>query len=410
MHISIKLIRDNVFTGCKLYAVIMAIILLCAMYSDSAAGGGWQNSWSDEFNGTVIDNTVWGYENGYVRNSELQYYTNRTENARIDSGNLLIQAKRESYSGYKYTSSSLRTMGKKSWLYGRFEIRAKIDIRKGSWPAWWWLPNSGGWPKGGEVDMMEYYNSKCLFNVMDGSQKWSGVNKTISSLGGDAWADVFHVWTMEWDSTKIDLYLDGTLMNHYSVANADGSGPGGANPFRKPGYVLINQAIGGTNGGDPSNTTFPVEYRVDWIRVHVWSPDASNTLTVNNGAGSGPYVSGAKASITAKLPVDGNVFDKWVIENGDAVIDDVNSPTAILTMNKSDVTVTAKFKSFTDVTHHVKNHINNSNADIHKISAVFDINGRKISASVNGTENIAAGVYIRQCFDLRTNRVMIERW
>ncbi len=202
------------------------IVVICVHASFSAVIGGWKFSWSDEFNGPAVDTSLWGYEIGYsIRNQELENYTNRPENSRIDSGDLLIQALRDNWNGHEYSSASRRTMGRKSWLYGKFEMRAQIDVRLGSWPAWWWLPNIGGWPKGGEIDMMEFYQGKCLFNVMDGNGKWQSLTRTVASLGGSAWADNFHVWTWVWDSTKIDLSLDGTLINHYPLANADGTGP-----------------------------------------------------------------------------------------------------------------------------------------------------------------------------------------
>jgi beta-glucanase (GH16 family) len=312
----------------------------------SALVGGWEFSWSDEFSGPAIDTSVWGYESGYsIRNQELENYTNRPENSRIDNGNLLIQALRDNWNGHEYSSASRRTMKKKSWLYGKFEMRAQIDIRQGSWPAWWWLPNSGGWPKGGEIDMMEFYQGKCLFNVMDGNGKWQSPTRTVSSLGGSRWADNFHVWTWEWDSTRIDLSLDGVLINHYPLANADGTGPGGGNPFRQPGYMLVNQAIGGINGGDPSVTTFPINYRIDWIRVHAWSNETAYTLTVNGGVGSGPYIPGTQASITALMPLAGQVFDKWVVNSGSPAIDSMSAASAILTMPSGDIQVTAAYKA-----------------------------------------------------------------
>jgi beta-glucanase (GH16 family) len=312
----------------------------------SALVGGWKFSWSDEFSGPAIDTSVWGYESGYsIRNQELENYTNRPENSRIDNGNLLIQALRDNWNGHEYSSASRRTMKKKSWLYGKFEMRAQIDIRLGSWPAWWWLPNIGGWPKGGEIDMMEFYQGKCLFNVMDGNGKWQSPTRTVASLGGSRWADNFHVWTWEWDSTRIDLSLDGVLINHYPVANADGTGPGGANPFRQPGYMLVNQAIGGINGGDPSGTAFPINYRIDWIRVHSWSNDTAYSLLVNGGVGSGPYLPGTRASITALTPPVGQVFDKWVISSGAPAIDSMNAASAVLTMPAGDVSVTAAYKT-----------------------------------------------------------------
>jgi beta-glucanase (GH16 family) len=231
----------------------------------------YQLSWSDEFDSDGAPNSAnWGYEEGCsIRNKELQNYTRaRLENARVENGVLVIEARKEKMGSCNYTSASLITRGKRSFKYGLFELRAKIDIMSGSWPAWWWLPNSGGWPKGGEIDMMEFYQGKLLFNVMDGNQRWTSKTQTVSSLGGSVWADSFHVWTWEWDSTKIDLWLDGKLMNHYLVANANGTGPNGENPFSRPGYMLINQAIGGTNGGDPSRTSFPVKCLVDYIRYY----------------------------------------------------------------------------------------------------------------------------------------------
>lgn|GEM_PF-1054312 len=390
-------------------SIVLVVVLFLALYGMAHAqtAGGWQFSWSDEFNGPAIDASVWGYESGYVRNNELQYYTNRPENARIDNGNLLIQALSDNWNGHQYTSASLRTMGKKSWQYGMFEMRAKIDIRLGSWPAWWWLPNTGGWPRGGEIDMMEFYQGKCLFNVMDGNQKWTSPTRTIASLGGAAWADNFHVWTWVWDSTKIDLSLDGVLMNHYPLSNADGTGPNGANPFRNPGYILVNQAIGGTNGGDPSGTTFPVNYRIDWIRVYSWSTNNAYTLTVNAGTGSGPYVAGTMASITASMPPTGQVFDTWVINTGNGAIDSINAPSATVTMPASDMTVTATYRNGTSLAPRrmhlpVKNGISGDYP-----TGMYDINGKKIILINNGASRLSPRVYISVEESRITNRLFI---
>jgi beta-glucanase (GH16 family) len=148
-------------------------------------------------------------------------------------------------------------------------MRARIDTRPGSWPAFWTLGAKGGWPEGGEVDIMEYYRGMVLANVchgLKGKQKWVDTKMPLEKLGGEKWSKEFHVWTMEWDSKRIDLYLDGKLLTHFNVADDDE--PGKDNAFRKPHYMLINQAIGGTNGGDPSKTDFPVKLEVDWVRVY----------------------------------------------------------------------------------------------------------------------------------------------
>ncbi len=332
---------------------LVIVFFLCAnspaQTASADTSGGWQFYWSDEFNGPNVDPATWGYEIGYIRNNEAQFYSGRTENSRIDNGDLLIEALRDNWNGHEYTSASRTTYGKKSFLYGKFEMRAKIDIRQGSWPAWWWLPNTGGWPKGGEIDMMEYYKNNCLFNVMNGSQQWFSQTRAISYLGGDSWAENFHVWTMEWDSTKINLYLDGKLINHFPLSYANGTGPNGVNPFKQPGYMIVNQAIGGNNGGDPTNTTFPVDYRIDWIRVYKWKDTTSYTLTVNSGVGTGPYTPGTKASITALAPASGKVFDKWVVVSGNPVIADSLSPSTYVTMPSADAAVAAAYTVSTSV-------------------------------------------------------------
>lgn len=310
--------------------------------------GGWKYSWGDEFAGPSIDESVWGYEIGYVRNHEAQYYSKRRENSRIDNGHLLIRGLHDNWKGHKYTSASRSTENKVTLTFGRYELRARIDIRSGSWPAWWlWSrPDAAGWPKEGEIDMMEYYRGKCLFNVMDGAARWYRGNrrKSIASLGGDRWAEAFHVWTMDWTAEAIDLYLDGTRMVHYRVADADGTGRNGTNPFRNPQgkKMVINQALGGSSGGALKSADAPFELRVDWLRVHTWSDEPAHTLTVNGGAGSGPYVAGTKASVTARMPPAGYAFDRWVIHGGAAVRDAAN-PSAVLTMPASDVTATATY-------------------------------------------------------------------
>mmetsp|Transcript_39047 Transcript_39047/g.82123 ORF Transcript_39047/g.82123 Transcript_39047/m.82123 type:complete len:731 (+) Transcript_39047:94-2286(+) len=302
-------------------------------FANPTAPGAWRFVWSDEFDGAdgdPLDGTTWGYETGYVRNNEAQYYSTRLQNSRIDDGHALIEARRDSWNGHEYTSASRTTRNKRSFLYGRFALRARIDVRAGSWPAWWWLPDAGGWPQGGEIDMMEYYQNKVLFNVMDGQQRWTSVQPSLDDFpgGGAEWSKHFHTWTFDWSPDKIKLYLDGVLMNDYDVSNADGTGPNGVNPFRQPGYLLMNQAIGGTAGGDPSSTDFPVRYRVDWIRQWEWDGSVATenavTVTVNGGAGSGAYEVGTKATAAAGQPPVGQVFDRWSIVSGGSslILDD----------------------------------------------------------------------------------------
>jgi len=236
--------------------------------STATPSGSWRLVWSDEFNGPSIDTSNWGYEIGYKRNNEQQYYTSRSDNARIENGQLVIEARRESYNGYAYTSASLLSSGKRQFTYGRFEMRAQIPTATGSWPAWWTLGVSNPWPKNGEIDIMEFYRGMILANVAyqnsGGSTVWDSATKQISTYGS-GWASSYHVWAMEWDTNAINLYVDGALLNTFNVNSAT---VGSYNPFRQPAYMILNLAIGGNNGGNPASTTFPLQYKIDYVRVY----------------------------------------------------------------------------------------------------------------------------------------------
>ena len=246
----------------------------------------WKLVWQDEFNTNgPPDPANWNYDRGFVRNQELQWY--QSENAFCTNGLLVIEARQEhkpnptfvtNSTNWKtrrewidYTSAAITSRRLREFTYGRFEMRARIDIRLGSWPAFWTLGATPGvrWPAGGEVDVMEFYTGTVLANIaysLDRRAKWSTVKKPVAELGGDAWSKEFHIWTMEWDERKLDLLLDGRLMNHLDLVEADNADQG--NPFHRPVYFILNQAIGGTQGGDPSQTKFPIRFEVDWVRVY----------------------------------------------------------------------------------------------------------------------------------------------
>ena len=256
----------------------------------SSAGNdkdGYELVWSDEFEKTGSpDSANWKYEHGFVRNEELQWY--QPENARCEKGYLIIEAKREQKPNphyetgsndwrkkremINYTSSCLITAGKKTWQYGRFEMRGRIDISQGMWPAWWTLGIEKRWPANGEIDIMEYYKGKVLANIAclgtDRKPEWYSNTFAVDSMGGNNWSAKFHTWRMDWTEEFIALYLDDQLLNKVtldSLANKDGTG---FNPFRQPHYMLLNLAVGGINGGDPTNTSFPRLFEVDYVRVY----------------------------------------------------------------------------------------------------------------------------------------------
>jgi len=263
------------------------LFLLSCVYVKSQHLRNYKLVWSDEFNKDgPPDSSNWTYENGFVRNQELQWY--QPENARCENGYLIIEARREEkpnpayVPGSKdwrtdrpiinYTSACLITRGRKTWQYGRFEMKAKIDISPGLWPAWWTLGTAGRWPANGEIDIMEYYRKRLLANIAclnkDHRAEWFSNTFSTDSLGGKKWSAKFHIWRMDWTKEFIALYVDNQLLNKVSLdslINKDGSG---FNPFKQPHYMLLNLAIGGTSGGDPSDTPFPKEFVIDYVRVY----------------------------------------------------------------------------------------------------------------------------------------------
>ena len=171
----------------------------------------------------------------------------------------------------EYTSASLNTRGKHEWLYGRFVMRAKIPAVPGAWPAFWTLGN-GRWPACGEIDVMEYYDDSLLANVgwlaPGGRVEWRAVKEPIRSFGDASWSEAFHEWRMDWDEDSIKLYVDDRLMNQTATSDVKNADAAGENPFRKPHYLLVNLAVGGVHGGDPSATEFPIRYEIDYVRVY----------------------------------------------------------------------------------------------------------------------------------------------
>lgn len=252
---------------------------------------GYRLVWQEEFDGDgKVDATKWGFEKGFVRNRELQWY--QEANACLNEGQLVITGRREKVpnpgfeSGQEdwrksreyaeYTSSSIHTRGKFEFQYGVVEVRAKIDTALGMWPAIWTLGVKNPWPANGEIDIMEFYRVKNEATILanaawadDGQwrAKWDEVKIPFSDfLEVDSdWPSKFHLWRMEWEEDFIRLFLDDRLLNEIDLSQT--TNPDGFNPFRHPHYLLLNLAIGG-NGGDPAGTSFPKEYRVDYVRVY----------------------------------------------------------------------------------------------------------------------------------------------
>jgi beta-glucanase (GH16 family) len=252
--------------------------------------GDWTLVWSDEFDSgstpALPDSGHWGYERGYVRNQEWQYYTDDIRNAYVRDGHLHIEAHRHEPGTYpegphegqdgSVSSASLTSRGRVQFRYGRLEMRGRIDTQWGSWPAFWSLGANGEWPDNGECDIMEYYQRQLLFNVAwwrtgdpRWTPRWDSEKVPLDTLPAD-WADLFHVWAMEWDGAGVRLFMDDVLYNQWdsSLDHGDGSLEG----FQQEHFFILNQAIGGKAGGDASGLVYPTRYEVDYVRLYEWVP------------------------------------------------------------------------------------------------------------------------------------------
>ena len=257
---------------------------------------GWQLVWNDEFSqadGTSPDSSKWGYElgGGGWGNSELENYTSRTNNARILGGQLVIEARAESYGGNSYTSARLLTKGKWSWTYGRMEARIKIPRGQGIWPAFWMLGtniDSVSWPACGEIDIMENIGKEpTLVHGTIHGPGYSGANGIggpCSLANNAAFADDFHLYAVEWTTNQIKWFVDG--QQFFSMTPA--SLPAGTTwVYTQPQFLLLNVAVGGQWPGNPDGTTtFPQQMLVDFVRVYKYvpnAPDAPTGLSVSPG-------------------------------------------------------------------------------------------------------------------------------
>lgn len=271
----------------KLVSFVLILFALNAVGQGKPDKDGYKLVWADEFNNEgAPDSTNWKYEHGFVRNNEAQWY--QQQNAACHKGILTIEAKKEHLPNpnYKegstnwktnrpfieYTSTSMNTRGLHNWQYGRFVMRARIDVSAGMWPAFWTLGIGKPWPSNGEIDIMEYYRGKLLANIACGTStpnkaKWYSNTHPVDSLGKN-WSSKFHIWRMDWDEQAISLYVDDILLNRQPLSELANRDDSHFNPFMQPHYILINLAIGGDNGGDPSQTSFPRKYEIDYVRVY----------------------------------------------------------------------------------------------------------------------------------------------
>ncbi|MEN3323679.1 glycoside hydrolase family 16 protein [Mariniflexile soesokkakense] len=230
--------------------------------------------WSDEFNTDgAPDTSKWGYDigngvNGWG-NGEKQYYTNRSDNVRVENGVLKIIAKKENYQGFEYTSTRLLTKGKFDFTYGRVDVRAKLPSGSGTWPAIWMLGaniDSVGWPACGEIDIMEHWGHNAT--------KVSSATHTPSCSGGCAntsvgettitdYATAFHIYSLEWTENELNFIIDGNIKYTYKPTVKNSS----TWPYFAPQFLIINVAMGGSWFSiDPNFKESVME--IDYIKVY----------------------------------------------------------------------------------------------------------------------------------------------
>jgi beta-glucanase (GH16 family) len=238
--------------------------------------------WSDEFDTPGPPDAVsWAYDVGGhgFGNNELQFYTRaesratRPDNARIQSGHLIIEARKEAWENRQYTSAKLITQGKLELKHGRVEVRAKLPAGRGTWPAIWMLNARLDmvWPKDGEIDIMEHVGYEP--GVVHGTVHTEAYNHVLKTEKGgqttiaDA-STAFHTYAIDWTRERIDFYVDD--QKYYSFSKSVNGADHSQWPFDEPFYLILNVAVGGNWGGQKGvdDTIFPQRMEVDWVRVY----------------------------------------------------------------------------------------------------------------------------------------------
>ncbi len=219
--------------------------------------------WEENFNGDILNETIWNYELGDGcpnlcgwGNNELQLYTKT--NHYIKDGKLIITAKKQDS---VYTSTRITTKAKKEFQYGKIEFRAKLPIGKGLWSAFWMLGSNisdVGWPTCGEIDILEYIGKepKTIFTSLHTKNSYGNTINTKKTIIDDIETG-FHLYSINWTENKIDFFVDNELVYTFKPKEKTKE----VCPFNLPFYFIINLAVGGNFGGpEVDDTIFPQEF------------------------------------------------------------------------------------------------------------------------------------------------------
>ena len=276
IHLSLTIMKLKNLTKLNLFVVLL--LISCGSGDDSTVPIEIDDEqlndtlvWTDEFTDNGSPNSSkWTYDignNGWG-NNEVQFYTDRTQNAVARDGILSITARKENYNGSNYTSSRLKTQGKYFFTYGKVEVRAKLPASAGTWPAIWMLGAnfpSVGWPACGEIDIMEqkgWDKTKVASTLHNLSSSGDSRNTRETSLPDSS--SEFHVYGMNWTREKIEFSVDGTIYYTYSPSNKTSENW----PYNEPQFIILNVAMGGTLGGDIPSDFSESKMEIDYVRVY----------------------------------------------------------------------------------------------------------------------------------------------
>ena len=241
-------------------------------YTSASSYQGMNLVWSDEFNGKSINTSNWSYDTGGSGwgNNELEYYTNSSKNAFLTNGFLVIEARKESVGSNNYSSARILSKDKRSFTYGRIDIRAKLPKGQGIWPALWMLGSNistMAWPACGEIDIMELLGNDPQKTY--GTIHWGAAGGPSTHIGGNyslssqTFYDKFHVFSLSWAASQLSFLVDDVVYFSASKSQVNGD-----YPFDKPFFFIMNVAVGGNWPGNPNDaTTFPQRMLVDYVRV-----------------------------------------------------------------------------------------------------------------------------------------------
>ncbi len=259
--------------------------------------------WADSFNNGAINPNKWTFESGTGTNgwgnNELQYYTNRPENATIINNQLCIIAKKENYAGSNYTSARMISKAKQEFTYGKIEARIKLPQTQGVWPAFWMLGaniDQVNWPTCGEIDIMEHINKETLTH---GTIHWNNGGHVY--YGGSTTCNVsnYNVYGIEWTTDSINWYLNGTKFWTANIKNSINN----TGAFHKPHFLLLNMAVGGNWPGAPNATSiFPDTMFVDYVNVFQKFPLSNANVQIQNHLSVYPNPASTELTINTSNP------------------------------------------------------------------------------------------------------------